>query len=131
MRVLESDETISDAVTNEIRDVVNRVRGAVRSCASNKSLGPEGTVPPELVGATAILCVEALATNVSGTNIMWTKAREDAAKKADKLLEAVAACKYRVSPAEDAPVSSPPQAPGKYGGDAILTWPDTCLEEGP
>lgn len=117
--------TWADIVSDAISAVVNRVRGAVRACQRNDSLGEEGSIPPELVSATYLLLRLELIATVPGAVSLNDETRKTLTSQAQRDLSATADCKLAITPPATAAASQPASAPGLYEGDDSIPWPDT------
>lgn len=128
-RIIAANGTTYASVTDGvIADVVSKVRGAIARGNRNgqqPALGAEGSVPPELVRATLILCRLDLAAVFPNAIALNDETRKSLTKSAEDDLKAVAKGELSVSPADDAAADPPPDAPGVYGGDDLLPWPGT------
>lgn len=94
-----------DPLPEVIAQVVSEIRGYVSACARNK-LGPDGTVPDELLSAAVNRIRFELATRLPAPGLL-TEARKEANSAAVRLLERVAGCAFAIvqpeSPADDQP----------------------------
>lgn len=115
-----------DAVSDVLRTVCARVRGAV-AAGPDKTLGAEGSVPPELEGASVVLCRLELISMIPGGVTLADEVRKELGKDARSQLELVAKGLLRVTPPDDAAAAAPDPGTGKSGGDEMLAWPDTTF----
>jgi len=84
-----------DLIADAIETVTNKVRGHVAAWADN-TLGAEGTIPKELLGAALDLLVLEIQTRAGGMLIDLSETRKTAADKADQLLGRVAIGKFAI-----------------------------------
>ena len=85
----------SDPVQPVLDQITSEVRGRVAACDRNQ-LGDGNTIPSELKDAALALVVMRIMTRAAGTVIDPQGARKAAAERADKTLEAVAACRFAI-----------------------------------
>lgn len=122
------DAVVSDVIAN----VVARVRGSVAACQATRTLGADGTIPPELAGAAVSLCRIELISTVPGAVSLADETRKELLRDARAQLDAAAACKIAITPPDTAPTTpTAPAAQGKWGGDSGLLWGSTPTMEGP
>lgn len=91
----------SDPVQPVFDQITAEVRGRVAACDRNQ-LGSGNTIPSELKDAALALVVMRIMTRAAGTVIDPQGARKDAAARADRILEAVAACDFAIVQPETA-----------------------------
>lgn len=103
-------QTADDLMTEAIRAVTLDVRGAVGACEKN-TLGPEGTIPAELLADALALIRRYLFTRFPGsaTKSLFGEERAKEAERADRKLERTADCKVAIVPPE---TPSPDQPAG-------------------
>lgn len=85
----------SDPVPQLLAEVTNEVRGYITGCKSNQ-LGPDGTMPPELVDAAIKLVKLRLFQRVTSLK-RFAEQAEPGAKDATRLLERVSDCKFSIT----------------------------------
>lgn len=108
-------------LTQAIRAAVESVRGYVRSCPTN-TLGPDGTVPPELETETLLLVVEDLSTRLPTAGIVIDDNRRKALDRAHQKLRDVQRCEFRITPPEVTGATSPVSDAGGYGGEVAMNF---------
>lgn len=85
----------ADPVQPVFDQVTAEVRGRVAACDRNQ-LGDGNTIPSELLDAALALVVMRIMTRAAGTVIDPQGGRKAAAERADRTLEAVAACDFAI-----------------------------------
>jgi hypothetical protein len=122
------DTTVADIIDN----ITTRVRGRVKACPANTTLGAEGSIPPELAGAAVNLCRLELIAIFPGAGVSLNEdTRKQLAKSANDDLIAVARCELSITPPADAAAVQAPAAQGVFGGDPLIRFPGECIETGP
>lgn len=85
----------ADPVQGLFDAITRKVRSRVAACTQNK-LGPEGTIPDEILSDALALCVMDIMTRPAGTVIDPNDARTKAATQAEQNLRDVASCKIMI-----------------------------------
>jgi hypothetical protein len=104
-----------------IRKAVESVRGYVRSCPTN-TLGPAGTVPPELETEALLLVVEDLSTRLPTAGILIDENRQKALDRAYRKLRDVQSCAFRITPPEVTGATSPVSDAGGWGSEIPMNF---------
>lgn len=113
---------VTSVVADVIRSVVGRVQGAVRASGQH-TVGPPGTVPPELESATWDLLQEELAARIPESGIVFDDLRKGRIRRANELLERVEAGKLkRITEPETPSATAPAADGGAYGGDCKIDF---------
>ena len=81
-------------------DVVAAVRMQIQSCASNQVSATANSIPPELKSHVCWLIIQAMQARLPGLKL--SDEEKDMVKKADRYMEKVASCEYKVSAPEEA-----------------------------
>jgi hypothetical protein len=115
MRTAATGAGQTDPLGEVLAQVTREVRGFVAACADNR-LGPEDTIPDELLGAAINRARYELATRLPVASLL-TDARTEANRDALAILRDTAACRFRIvpPPEEDQGQQALPDAPGYYG----------------
>lgn len=87
-------------LVESIKFVVNEISGYVAACDRN-TLGPVGTIPPELELAALNRIRYELATRLPVASLL-TEGRVESNRNALSLFKEVAACRFRILPPTDA-----------------------------
>jgi hypothetical protein len=85
----------ADPVQGLFDQITRKVRSRVAACMQNK-LGPEGTIPDELLDDALALCVMGVMTRPAGTVIDPNDARTKSAAQAESNLRDAAMCKIAI-----------------------------------
>jgi hypothetical protein len=93
----------ADPVQDVFDQVTRKVRSRVGACAAN-NLGPEGTIPDELMDDALALCVVKVMTRPGGMMIDPESQRAKDAERAESNLRDAAACRIAI---EQPAVKSP------------------------
>lgn len=96
------DELVSEAAAR----VCANVRGFIGACAKN-TLGPDGTLPEELLDAALALAVHQIATRLPGMEALLDERRNASREEALALLRDVAACRFALVQPETAATEQP------------------------
>jgi hypothetical protein len=104
-----------DPIADTLRGITDTVRGYISGHAANR-LGPDGTLPTELVNAACAIATVQVWIRVGGGLIDPKGLRKQAADDAQTLLRDVSKGLFRVQP----PPTADAQAPGSGGADAEL-----------
>lgn len=105
-----------------IRRVVNRVRGEV-AASGRYTLGPAGTVPPELESAAIHLLRRELATRIPQAGITFDKLREMGIADAVEQLKDARKGELGITPPETPSTSMPPPDSGAWGSEPAILFP--------
>jgi hypothetical protein len=81
-----------DPLPQIIEDTIGTIRGYIAGCRSN-TLGPTGTIPPQLVG-TALVLIRTAALNRLPVSSLHTETRREEYRDAITTLHDVSACKF-------------------------------------
>jgi len=111
----------SDPVTQAIATIVATVQGAVGASGRN-TVGPAGTVPPELEAETLILIMENLSTRLPGGGIVWDELRKNRLAEAKVLLKEVRMGLYQTTTPETASSNAAAADGGDYGGEDLIDF---------
>jgi hypothetical protein len=84
-----------DPIGDVVAQTVDVVRGYIAACQRNVQ-GPDGTIPQKLKQAALSLIVMDIMSRAAGTVLDPKGQRKEAADKATKLLEQVAACRFAI-----------------------------------
>ena len=106
----------SDRFDEVVATIVTRVRNKIASCRSNVLSATPNSVPPEAVWIACWLIIEAIQPGIPG--LAFTEDQVRLLKKAEKDLDAMAACELAVSAPED-PLE--PSGVQGSGGVAIVS----------
>jgi len=109
----------ADPVVQGVRVITAAVRGAVQASGKN-TLGPAGTVPPELEGEALMLLLENLSTRIPNSGIVWDEVRKNRLSEAKSILTEVREGKYRVTTPEAE--SGTAGDSGGYGGEDYVDF---------
>ena len=104
-----------DLVADTLLGISNTVRGYISAHPANR-LGPDGTVPAELVDAACHIAVIHISTRVGGMLLDPKGLRQKASEESMALLRDVAKGLFRVQP----PPTADAQVPGAGGADCEL-----------
>ncbi len=104
-----------DPIADTLLGIANTIRGYISAHPANR-LGPDGTIPEELVDCAMHIAVVHVWTRVGGGLLDPKGLRKEAADEAMKLLRDVAKGLFRVQP----PPTADAQAPGAGGADCEL-----------
>jgi hypothetical protein len=111
-----------DPIAEIIATVTREVRGYVKACASN-SLGADGMIPDELLGAALDRIVWEIMKRPAATIIDADSARKDANAAAIALFKDVAACRFELEQPDGATAANtgtaainPPASHPNFGG---------------
>jgi hypothetical protein len=123
------EEGQADPVQDVFDQVTRKVRSRVAACMQNK-LGPEGTIPDELLDDALALCVMKVMTRPGGTTIDPEEQRAKDAVQAEANLRDAANCKIAI---EQPPVAE--ESTEVIGAPSPKTSPrprrfTQCTEEG-
>ena len=111
----------ADPFTGARAAVVAEVRAAIQTCERNRVSSAEGTVPPELLSATAYLIMAELQGRLPA--LALSESQRDQVKEARAKLERIANCKLAVS----APSQALEPADVQRGGGATVVSADTAV----
>jgi len=104
-----------DPIADTLSGIANTIRGYISAHPSNR-LGPDGTIPEELIDTAMHMAVVHVWTRVGGALLDPKGLRKQAADEAQKLLHDVAKGHFRVQP----PPAADTQVPGAGGADCEL-----------
>jgi hypothetical protein len=104
-----------------IRRVVNRIRGEV-AASGRYSLGPDGTLPPELESAAIHLLRREAASRVPAAGIVIDDLRQAALADAGRQLDRVREGKAGITPPLTISTTAPPRDSGAWGSGCSIDF---------
>lgn len=116
------EQSPSGKLSGIIDQVTSRVRGRVAACDANLiKMGPDGTIPSELLWAASTIARNSLAA-VLPTRLGEDKIREDETRRAEKDLDDASSCKLRIAGPDGTIPETQVDSGGVYGGEPLMQF---------